>query len=265
MATNGKLEARITVPTGGWTITLTDASGGPTSVQLPAGTYYHSSDGSNANTLAEALTSAANTLMTETWTISVPTGEGATGRYTITCTGATCSVTFTDTELRDLLGFTGDKSGSTTYTGTNQCQGLWLASNGWQKKNGKPGGSARVSDQQYSLNASGYVFAIQGRDYKTAQILWPMETRSKCWTADEGTPANGAFETFLYDGIWGKAAWGTVTGPIRFHPDADADTATDYGTFSALELANWDPSELVQHFAGGHWLIELPMLVEVPG
>lgn len=261
MPTNGKLEARITVPTGGWTITLTDASGGPTAVVLPAGTYYHSSDGSNANTLPEALATAANALMGQTWTFSVAAGEGGTGKYTISCTGATCTVTFTDTEIRDLLGFTGNLSGSTSYTSTNQAQALWIASYGWQKKNAQAGGFARVSDQQYSLNSAGYVYAVQGQSYKTARIVWPMETRAKTRTANEST-TNESFETFLVDGIWGTATWGTCTGPIRFYPDADTDAT--YGTFSALDLGSWDPSELQEHWSAGRWVIELPNLVEVP-
>lgn len=264
MATNGKLEARVNVTTAsGFSMTLTDASSGPLVATLPIGTYYHSTDGDQSNTLAEALTTAVNAVMTETWTFTVDTSEGGTGKYTISCTGATCTVSFNLTNLRDLLGFSGNKSGSTSYEGDDQCKGLWLASQGHQKKNGKPGGTARVSDQQTALNSAGYAYGIQGQDYKTASITWPMETRAKCWTADEGT-ANESFETFLYDGIWGKQAWGTVLGPIRFHPDADANTSSDYGTFSVMEMGSWDPSELVPHFAAGRWGIVLPMLVEVP-
>ena len=241
----------------------TDASGGPTTVTLPAGTYYHSSDGSNANTLGEALTTAANAVMGNTWSFSVNTSSSGNAKYQVSATGFTCDASFTDTELRDLLGFDGDFTSGGSKAADNQAQALWMPSYGWQKKNGKPGGSARVSDQQTTMNAAGYVYAVQGRDYKTARIIWPMETRAKCWTADEST-ANESFETFLYDGIWGKAAWGTVTGPIRFHPDEDADTTEDYGTFSVLGMRTWDPSELVEHFAAGRWAIELPELIEVP-
>lgn len=260
MASNGKLEARITIPAGGYVITLTDAAGGPTAATLPAGTYYHSSDGSLANTLAEAVAAAANAVMTQAWVCSVAAGEGATGKYTISCDGATCTITFTDTELRDLMGFTTNKSGSTTYTGSGQCQGLWIASNGFQKKNGGVGGSW-VTDQQSVNTASGHVYSVVGRRYRKTAITWPMETRAKCWRENEST-VNESFESFLIDGIWAGAAWGTSTGPIRFYPDADDDAT--YGTFSALGLESWDPSELVPHFAAGRWRIELPLLVEVP-
>lgn len=262
MATNGKLEARITVPTGGWSMSCTDASGGPTTVTLPAGTYYHSSDGSNANTLPEALATAANAVMTETWSVSIAAGESGTGKYTIGCTGATCTIVFSSTSLKNLLGFSlVTSSGSTSYTGPKQAQGLWLASYGHQKKNGGSGGSARISDQQATRNSAGYAYGIQGQSYKMARIAWPMETRAKCWTINEST-TNESFETFLVDGIWGAAAWGTTLGPVRFHEDADTDAT--YGTFSVFGMANWDPNELVEHWAAGRWMIELPELVEVP-
>lgn len=261
MATNGKLEARITVPAGGWDAACTDALGGPTTVTIPAGTYYHSSDGSNANTLPEAFATAANAVMGQTWTATISAGEGGTGKYTLGCDGATCTITWVDTELRDLMGFAIHLTGGTSYVGSKQAEGLWLPSEGWQKKNGQAGGSARVSDMQEALNSAGYVYAVQGRSYKTARITWPMESRAKTWTANEST-TNESFETFLVDGIWGSAAWGTVTGPIRFYPDADTDAT--YGTFSALSMGSWDPSELQEHWAGGRWIIELPNLIEVP-
>jgi len=260
MASNGKIEARITVPTGGWDMACTDASGGPTTVTLPAGTYYHSSDGSNANTLGEALTTAANAVMTQTWTISIAAGEEASGKYTITCDGATCTVTFTDTELRDLLGFTIHLTGDTSYIGANQAQGLWIASEGFQKKNGGTGGSW-VTDQQTVNTMSGHVYSVMGRKHRRTRITWPMESRAKTWAENESA-TNESFETFLLDGIWGGASWGTSAGPIRFHPDADTDAT--YGTFSVLGLESWDPSELQEHWAGGRWVIELPHLIEVP-
>lgn len=262
MATNGKLEARITVPTGGWFLNCTDDGGGPTAVVIPAGTYYHSSDGSNTNTLAEAIATAANAVMTETWSCSISAGESGTGRYTIGCTGAVCTVQFVSNYLKLLLGFLlVTESGSTSYTAPNHAQGLWLASNGWQKKNGQAGGSARISDQQATRNAAGYAYGIQGQSYKMARIVWPMETRAKCWTVNEST-TNESFETFLVDGIWGSAAWGTTLGPIRFYPDEDDDAT--YGTFSVFGMGSWDPNELIEHWAAGRWTIELPELVEVP-
>lgn len=267
MANNGKLEARITVPTGGWDFTITETGGGGASaaITVPAFTYYHSSDGSNSNTLPEAIkTQLDASSLNATYTVSIAAGESGTGKYTISATGGSVTsfaFTWTDTEIRDLLGFSGSESGTLSYTGDNQAEALWLPDEGYQKKNGGIGGSW-VTDQQIVNTANGNVYSVMGRKYRRTRIVWPMTARNKTWAENE-TTTNESFETFL-EGIWGTASWATSTGPIRFHPDADADTATDYSTWSVLGLESWDPSELQEHWAGGRWIIELPHLIEVP-
>jgi len=198
--------------------------------------------------------------MGATWTFAIQAFEGQLGKYTISNNGGTNDATFTDTELRDLLGFTADYTGSTAKTGTAQAQGLWLASAGWQSLNdGLSGGY--VTDQQVVTNSSGHTYGVTGRKYRKLRVLWPYEQRFKCWTENE-TTVNGSFETFLKDCIWAGKEWADSTGPIRWHPSASVDAT--YGTYHALGLSNWEPTELVQHYAGGRWSIELPELVEIP-
>lgn len=261
MATNGKLEAQITVPTGGWDLALTDQDAGPTTVTIPAGTYYHSSAGSEAEDFAATVATVANAGMGQTWACTVAAGEEGTGKYTMSCGGSTCTITFTDADAGTVMGFVGNKSGSTTYTSASQAEGLWIASYGHQKRNGGVGAPGLVSNQQIAINSNGNVFSVMGRSYKQTRIVWPMETRAKTLTENEST-TNESFQTFLTQGIWGTAAWGTSTGPIRFYNDADTDAT--YGTFSALDLESWEPEEVIEHFAGGRWRVELPRLIEVP-
>lgn len=268
MADNGKLEARITVPTGGWSFTVTETGGGGASaaITVPAFTYYHSSVGSNSTDLpAEIKSQFDASALNATYTVSIAAGENATGKYTISCTGGSVTsfaFTWTDTEIRNLLGFDGTESGTTSYTGNDQAEGLWLPDESYQKKNGGIKGSW-VTDQQTVNTANGNVYSVMGRKYRRTRIVWPMTSRAKTWVENESA-TNESFEQFLLDGIYGGAAWGTSAGPIRFHPDADADTATDYSTWSVLGLESWDPSELQEHWAGGRWVIELPHLIEVP-
>ncbi len=91
MATNGKLEAQITVPTGGWQIACTDDVGGPTTVTMPAGTYYHSSVGNLSEDFADALATAINAAMGATWTVTVAAGEAGTGKYRIGSDDTICN------------------------------------------------------------------------------------------------------------------------------------------------------------------------------
>lgn len=267
MSTNGKIEARITIPSGGWDFRIVESPLVTAVINVPAGTYYHSSIGDTGKTLSDEIKSQISaSALAGTYSVSVSRGEGGDGKYTISCSGGgvvAFGLTWAgfDPEIGLLLGFPSSTTGGLSYTGPNQAQALWIASGGHQKKNGGSGGSARTSDQQVALNSSGYVFAVQGRSYRTAKIVWPMESRAKCWAINEATP-NESFETFLLDGIWADAAWATVIGPIRFYSDADVDGT--YGTFSAIGLGSWDPVELVEHFAGGRWRIELPQLIEVP-
>lgn len=261
MADNGKLEAQITVPSGGWDLALTDALAGPTTATIPAGTYYHSSAGSTANDFAAEVAVQANAVMGQTWTCTVAAGESGTGKYTIGCDGATCTVTFTDTDARDLMGFTGNLSGSTSYTSTGQAEGLWLPGYPYQNLNG--GGSWRghwETDQQVVESARGDVYSVMGRKKRIMELVYPMVTRAKTWVANEAT-ANESFEQFLLDGIYGGAPWGTSSGPIRFYPDADTDAT--YGSYAVVGLSSWRPSQIREMFTG-IWSISLPRLVEVP-
>ena len=258
---NGRLEARITVPSGGWTVTLTDGLGGPTAVVLPAGTYYMSSVGSLTEGLWDALTTAANAAMGETWAFF----EGANGKTSVTVTDSLLSgigtITFTDTELRDILGFASDQSGNVVYTSTKQAKALWLPEYPFQTLNGGPDWNGWwETNQANSENANGNTFSLIGRKKRINSVTWPVASRAKCWVSNE-TITNESFEQFLLDGVWAGATWGTSAGPLRFY--GDETDATIYATYAAFGLENWKPSQIRQHWTGA-WVITLPRLVEVP-
>lgn len=267
MASNGKLEARITVPTGGWAFAITEVPANNVTITAPAGTYYHSTaDSGTRGLLAEIqfyldfYTAAA--ALDGDYTVALGAGENGTGKYTITATGITSfSIAWTDSELQDLLGFTSTPSGALTYTGESQAQGLWLPGYPCQT----PGGTAFPgkirSDQQIAMTASGHTFSVMGRKMRVKQIVWPMEAQAKVLAVAE-TTTNASFETFLIDGIYGEAAWGTSAGPIRYY--ADADTDATHLSYYVHGLEEWDPRELIEHWAGGCYPVNLPMLVQVP-
>jgi hypothetical protein len=267
MATNGKLQSRITVPTGGWDLAITEVPTNSATITVPAGTYYHSSADSEAEGLLDTIQTLIEAAVTATdldgtYTVSLSDAESGTGKVTIAATGITSfSIAWTDSELQDLLGFTSTPSGALTYTGESQTQALWIGSYPWQKLNGGIRGGW-VSDQQNKNNSAGYVYSVMGQKYRQTRIAWPMEPQSKTWAENE-TTVNASFEQFYLDAILGEAAWGTSTGPIRFHPSASVDD--NYATYSVLGMESWEPVEVVQHWAGGQWRIDLPRLIEVPG
>lgn len=264
---NGKLEARAIVPTGGWAFDITETPSASATITVPAFEYYHSSGGTSTSLVAKiqsALTAATAGPLAATYTISCDAGEGGTGKYTITATGGSVTsfaITWTDTELRDLLGWSTSPSGALTYTSEGQAQGLWLPEYGFQCVGGGSFPGRIVSDQQIAMASSGATFSVMGRKYREKSITWPMEPVAKVLTVQE-TTVNASFETFLIDGIYGEASWGTSAGPIRFYEDADVNGT--HLTYYAHGFETWDPHELREHWSGGLYGVTLPKLIQVP-
>lgn len=125
----GRVEAKIVVPTGGAAVSASNAGGGPTTVTVPAGSYYLTSAG-GVSSLIDELESQLNTSRppsSGSWTVAVDT-SGGTGRVTISC-DEPASVSFTSTTLRDVLGFDRnfDYPTSSSVTGTMVGGGAWAA------------------------------------------------------------------------------------------------------------------------------------------
>ena len=252
MATKGKLEARITVPTGGY-----DATVGGVTKTIPAGTYYMSSPGSGARSfLAEvAFQFGASS-------VAASLGENGTGLCTIQFAGAT-AITWIDTELRDLLGFTGNLSAATSHISTQSVKAVWLPDVEWNALNA--GGHWRgfpESDYRSSSNPAGYVWAVMGQErIALDDLAWHGLKQAKTWKANE-TTVNQSLERFWREGIWGTAAWATAGGPFRFHPDAAQDT--EYGTYKPLDSTAFRAEQVVPNYVG-IWRWQLPRLIQVPG
>jgi hypothetical protein len=82
----GRLEARLAVPTGGAAVSATNSGGGPTTVTVPAGNYYPSSTQGSSSSLVSAFQTQLNTSRDPnpgTWSVSLST---TTGLVTIDCT-----------------------------------------------------------------------------------------------------------------------------------------------------------------------------------
>lgn len=253
---NGKLEGRITVPAGGWDVELTDGSGTEI-ITVPAGTYYHS----GALGLAATIETLANVVLAGAWNVSLSSAESGSGRYTISATGAAVAVDWLSADLRDLMGYTGDLSGSTSYLSPSQARALWLPSYGHQITNKGGWRGSWETDTQVRESSRGDVYAVAGQKKRVVNsLVWPMESAAKTWEVNE-TLANESFERFYLDNVFGEAAWGTATGPIRYYPDADT---SDFGTYSVVGLANWQATQLRENWTG-LWAISIGRMVEVPG
>lgn len=259
--TNGRLEAQVTVPTGGWDLQCTDAGGGPTTVTLPAGNYYIGGERAD-NGLVKSLEYEINIVMGAAWTVDIDDGEGGTGLVTIGCSGATCTVSWTDTDLANLLQLDNPLSGSTSYTASKQCGAIWLPDCPWTAPNAFDGlwDGFHVSDKQEAVTASGHYYAVSGQRRTELSLSWSAISRTKTLVSSAAN-TNKSFETFWIDYIVGEGIGASVGGPIRFYPSADS--ATFFGPYSVMGLQEFRPPQRRQDYIG-RWDISLPQLVKVP-
>lgn len=259
----GKLEARINVPSTGYACSITDDGVSSQNATVADGYYYLSSGDTYSNGFIAAFEAALNSSGSDTWTVTIDAIEDGTGRVTIGNDGATCEVTWTNTVLRDLLGFTADLSGATSYTGSYQAQALWIASYGYQ---GRHGGGAflghPVSDKHDWRNSAGYYGGVAGQTHYVHSLRFPMELDRKANKISESV-TNESFQTFLEDCIYAGKEWASVGGPIRFHSDASDDNQRT--TWSVPGMSEFSPIRQDGDGWDGLWSIELPLLILVPG
>jgi len=143
-------------------------------------------------------------------------------RLLINVTGAVVfAVVWTDTELRDILGFTGDLSGYDTYTATYTPENCWLptrsrADNGewtkdlrtqWRGAEGRTGAVAGLR-----TGASIYRTTLEFEALNAAEVMY-----SRCTTAIE---QERCLEKFIEDT---RECWSTTDNPspsgFYFYPD----------------------------------------------
>lgn len=267
--TFGKLEGRITIPTGGWSVSIAETGGGgaTASASFTAGdTYYLSSTDSEANDLladlAAKLTASAGNA---TYTCSIAAGESGTGKVTITASGGSVTaiaITWTSADLKALLGFTGTQSGALTYESAGSARSLWLPNGPYQALNGGGTWAGWIeSDLRAQESPAGHCFALTGQRKKASVLSWVGISRARMWTANE-TTTNQSLEKFYTDVVLAEASWsGRAAGPIRWYSDA-ADDAT-YVTYSTPTWNIFRPDQLREQWTG-QWQVTIPRLVQVP-
>lgn len=253
MATRGRLEAQITVPSGGWDVELDDSSSATATVA--AGTYYLTS---LASTLKTALDSAS--AAGETYTVSIDHGEGGGGKVTISNTGTNFSLTWTDTDLRDALGFTGTVSGDSSHTGSNHARMLWLPDVVKITPYGDQDDGTEMTNARATQNSSTVKVIYGKRWQEMSGLRWRGVSHARCRIAGEST-TNESFEKFWRDGILGEGPGGTAGGPLRLYWDADTDgTYTKYMVAGQM-LRTFAPEQFFQN-ATIAWTIEFDKLVK---
>lgn len=226
----GRLESQaLVVPTGGWTADVND--GHAFTITIAAGTY-------SPTTLATAVEAAleAGAGSTATYSFSIDNGEGGTGRLVITCDAA-FTVTWTSTDLRDALGYTGNLASSATQAATYGMRGLWLPNCPINSQYGVQDAGHLEGGPTQTVSPQGVVKTItRPTRTRSPRFTWSHITANRARKQAEASETVGgvtatprSFERFLRDTMFGEVSYFTPGGAVRLIWDSGTPgTYTDY-------------------------------------
>lgn len=210
-----KYEARVTVPSTGYTLTVTDSGGTATVTVLTAGDYYPTSSTALLSTIASALT--ANATLAGTYTCTVDDDAStSTGRVTLAASGGgNLTIAWGSSTLRDLLGFVGSLSGAATYTSTYACKAVFLPSVPRAEPLAPDGNAGLpVTDASFTMAPSGKSKSLLYATRYVNQLAFRFLSGRKTWTQYE-TYANESLQSFWLN---------NVLVPWRYHYDRSVDS-----------------------------------------
>lgn len=251
-----KLEGRITVPTGGWSVSVNEGGGAQT-VTVAAGNYYLTSSTSLLTAFATALDAHASLAGDYTVTIS-DNDSSATGKVTIACTQS-FSLSWTSADLQTALGFGSSISSQTTQTGEYSSPYIWLP-NVYRTNPMAPDPSPSTLlsfggediDATFSMSPSGSVKALAYTRRFRENLEWAHLTGAKTWEQFESN-ANESAQRF----------WQNVTStgrPFRYHMSRDEEGSNDYYELVMDPRGGFHPTPMTPGFVGSAatWGLVMP-------
>lgn len=248
-----RLGTKITVPSGGWSISVTEVPAATSTVTIPAGDYYMLQGATGILATLEAQLNA-NATLAGNYIVTCPyTTDTANGKVSISMFGGATSftLTWTSTDLRDALGWTGNLTPTgVTFTSQGQAKYIFFPNCGRRATSpditvaGQTMGMPEF-DYTASVSPSGSVAtAVYGTRYRD-QLEWPSLKGYKTWKLLE-TTTNESFQTWLVD----LMAMGG--GTFRYFPDRSSDTV--YAELVFDEATELRANPFVQGWAGAQSL-----------
>ncbi len=261
MTFSTKFEAFLVVPSG-VTISATNgggSGGGPTSVSLTAGTYTPTSFVAHVVTRLNAVRTPAN------WTGSLST---TTGLVTLNTTDTPWSIAWTDTNVRDMLGFAADiTSVSSAQTGTLSHRGLWLPDCPLDLE-GDPVHTPVESDARSTEGPTGEVFTYCGNTkYVHKSLVLSHVALAKF--RESVSSIKGSWEQWVKDTQLGLGhAWFTPGSAFQITNHDSIVVGGDLNS-GAGPTNGWKASPAIARTSAtkaappwtGSWRIEIPMIV----
>lgn len=200
---NSYVYSEIVVPSG-VTVSATSNAGGPTVVNFTAGTYQTIS--ALRSQLATEL-NAQRPVTGGSWQAGFELA-GQNGLVTLQTSNASLfSISWTDVNLRNILGFTADITNQTSVTATNQAKAFWRPDCTIFTED-RYKGAPDLTDAHQTRSPNGLVITHVGnRRYRFGQVRWSHCPMHKIWLVDELT-VNESLQQFLIDCQWGLGhAW----------------------------------------------------------
>lgn len=156
------------------------------------------------------------------FTTATVTCAVATGLVTIdTNAGSSKDITWSDTDVRDLLGFTGNLTGAESYTATNQMRYVWRPTKALSYTSvdrdeiWAPDSSSRVL-----RSSGGTAYSVVGYTAYDVELSWQYLPK-----ADVITDSSTVWESL-------QQFWVDVIAkgsPLRYLPDRTSYTSTSFG------------------------------------
>jgi hypothetical protein len=207
--------------------------------------------------LATAFGTALSTATTDTVTVSISL---TTGLCTISST-ANIAITWTSTDLRDLLGFAGNLSAATSHVGTKNVRGLWPSQTEGAFSYGNGDEGHIETDLSVTESPRGDLKGIGW----TSRTVLPAAVFSHVPKASakiySETTVGASFEQWLSYTQWGALSYFDVLSPFRLI--WDVATAGTYKTYRFSRPSS-EMARVVEEW-DGLYRVELNRLVRVPG
>ena len=232
-----------------WTVNAVGTATNTATVTASSSRYY--------SDLATAFGTALSTATGDTVTVTISL---TTGLCTISST-ANIAITWTSTDLRDLLGFTGNLSAATSHVGTMRVRGLWLpnAEGAFTYGNGDEGHIE--TDLAVTVSPRGDMKGIGWTSRTVLPVaVWSHVQKAYAKIAAE-TQTGASFEQWLSWTQYGSLTYFETLSPFQLIWDVASPSA--YKTYR-LHRPSAEMPRAVEEW-NGLYRVELTRLIRVPG
>jgi hypothetical protein len=186
----------------------------------------------------------------------------------VTTAATTFSLTWTSTNLRDLLGFTADiSSANTPQTGTKQAKGVWRPNCPLFLAEATTKMAPRVTDLRSTVGPTRVTYSLKGTGgYEHANLSWKYVPKAQVQES-AATYANASWEQFLKDTQWAEGhSWFSTGSLVQIYDengyilgqDLNSGAGSDGWTMFGVDRFNAKRTDARGY--DGLWTIEIPRL-----